>query len=216
LASPQTSRPSLHSALIEHAVFGLDRWLRQRQGVCEYSENPHCLFRMQPGKAEVEVVLADGTRVAPGATVLNLHLWNEHVPPMSDGGATLNWARALARDVDLSLRELAFHLRWTRNLDDVVALRCDMRLGTAGQSAQLARIAARYGFEPAEIGVQDRRSVQRLAENMFIMLLVLAANPAALRPTILQRNHTLVYLSRLALQRRYAVTDRGHRGAKLC
>jgi len=217
LLSQQSSYFSIHTALFEQAVFGLDRWLRARQGVSEYSDNPLCLFRIQPAKADVALLLGDGTRIRPGATILNLHLWNEHIPPMGPEGATLKWARALARGIDLSLQELALHLRWTRALDDVVAVRADMRLGTAAQSAQLARIAARYGFEPAGGPPGEQGSVHRLAENMFIMLLVLAANPAALRGPVLRRNHTLVYLSRLALQRRYAVTaGRGHRGATLC
>jgi len=220
--SQQSSLASLHSALIEQAVFGLDRWLRQRQGVCEYSDNLQCLFRIQPAKAETDVTLADGTQVAAGDAVLNLHLWNEHVPPIGPEGATLQWAGALAHGIDLSLRELALHLRWTRALDGVVALRADMRLGTAGQSAQLARMAARYGFVPAtgrmDAEAGDYRPMQRLAENMFIVLLVLATNPVALRAPVLRRDHTLVYLSRLALEERYAVCAgrRGYRGASLC
>lgn len=217
MLSQQSSHFSIHTALFEQAVFGLDRWLRAIQGVYEYTDNPDCLFRIQPARADATVVLGDGTRIGDGATVLNLHLWNEHIPPIGHGGATLKWARALARGIDLSLQELALHLRWTRALDGVVALRADMRLGTAAQSAQLARIAARYGFEPAGGGAGDHGSVHRLAENMFITMLVLAANPAALHGPILRRNHTLVYLSRLALQRRYAVTaGRGHRGTTLC
>jgi hypothetical protein len=214
----QFARSSIHSVFIEQAVFGIDRWLRYRQGVSEYTDNRQCLFRIQPAKEEREVVLSDGTHLTAGALVLNLHLWNEHVPPMGPNGATMQWARALAQGIDLSLRELALHLRWTRSLDDVVALRADMRLGTAGQGAQLARIAARYGFEPACSSLDDLGPMHRLAENVFIMLLVLATNPVALRSPVLRRDRTLVYLSRLALERRYAVTAsrRGKRGATLC
>jgi len=213
----QQTHFSIHATLIEPAIFGLDRWLRQRQGVYEFADDPHCLFRLQPARTDTEIVLADGTHLLPGAPVLDLHLWNEHIPPIGAEGVTLKWARTLARGIDLSLRDLALHLRWTRALDDVAALRADMRLGTASQSAQVARIASRYGFEPASAGVEDHGSVHRLAENMFITLLVLAANPAALRLPILRRNHALLYLSRLALQRRYAVTaGRDNRGATLC
>jgi hypothetical protein len=218
LLSQQSPRSS---ALIEQAVFGLDRWLRQRQGVLEFSDHPQCLFRIQPAKADAEVLLADGTRVAQGATLLNLHLWNEHVPAIGAEGATLQWARAVSRAIDLSLNELARHLGSTPSLDDVAALRADMRLGTVEQGAQLARLAARYGFQPAcgtGAHAGDTGTVQRLAENMFILLLVLATNPAAFGTPVLRRDHTLVYLSRLALEQRYAVTDgrRGNRGATLC
>lgn len=218
MLSQQSPYFSFHSILIEQAVFGLDRWLRQRQGVYEYSDSSRCLFRIQPAKADSEVRLGDGTYIAPDMLVLNLHLWNEHVPPMGADGATLQWARALAQGIDLSLRELALHLRWTRALDGVVALRADMRLGAAGQGAQLARIAARYGFEPTCGSLDEPRLVYRLAENMFITLLVLATNPVALRSPVSRRDHTVVYLSRLALERRYAVTAsrQDKRGATLC
>jgi hypothetical protein len=203
------------TALIEQAVFGIDRWLRQRQGVYEYSGDPFCVFRVQRMQAEAGVLLSDGTRVAAGDPVLNLHLWNEHVPPMRLEGATVAWAREATRRVDRSMRDLARHLKWTRALDDIVALRGDMRLGTPEQSSQLARLAAHYGFEPAgENGIDlTSGTVQRFAENVFIFLLVMATNPLALRAPVLRRDHKLVYLSRTALERRYAGTRRaGRRG----
>jgi len=207
------------TALIEQAVFGLDRWLRHRQGVYEYSSGPFCVFRVQRAQAEADMLLSDGTRIAAGDPVLNLHLWNEHVPPMRLQGATVAWAREATRRVELSMRELARHLKWTRALDDIVALRGDMRLGTPEQSSQLARLAAHYGFEPAGGNRIDLSSpaVQRFAENVFIFLLVMATNPVALRAPVLRRDHKLVYLSRAALEGRYAGAEKrtGRRGGDL-
>jgi hypothetical protein len=192
--------------LVEHAVFGLDRWLRQRQGVYEYSDDPRCLFRVQRTAAECDVMLGDGTHIRQGAPVLNLHLWNEHVPPLGPNGFCIAWAREATRRVELSMYGLVRHLKWTRALDDIVALRGDMRLGTAEKSGQFARIAARYGFEPAGTASEGFTpgTLKRFAENVFICLLVLATNPAALRLPVLRRDHKLVYLSRTALETRYA------------
>jgi hypothetical protein len=187
-------------------VFGLDRWLRHYQGVYEYSDDPLCMFRVQRGQADGELRLNDGTQLGPGAPVLNLHLWNEHVPVIGPNGITMNWAREMTRRVELSMYALARHLKWTRGLDDIVAIRGDMLLGTAAQNGQLVRIAARYGFEPAASGpsVFGPATVKLFAENVFICLLVLATNPAALRTPVLRRSHKLVYLSRAALETRYA------------
>ena len=101
---------------------------------------------------------------------------------------------------------LARHLKWTRALDDIVALRGNMRLGTVEQSDQLAGIAARYGFEAAGADPEQvtAGTLTRFAENVFISLLVFATNPAALRLPVLRRYHKLVYLSRAALETRYA------------
>jgi hypothetical protein len=213
----QATHLAFHSAWFEQAVFGLDRWLRQRQGVLEYSDNPDCVFRIQRAKAETPLVLRDGTRIAAGDAVLNIHLWNEQFPAMGGDGATMRWARAVAGGIDLSLRELAQHLRWTRAYDDVVALRADMRLGTAEQSSQLARISGRYGFE-AGCAAGEHGAIHRLGENIFLVLLVLATNPVALRAPVLWRDHTLVYLSRSSLEDRYATRTqrRGTRGATVC
>lgn len=199
-------------------MFALDRWLRQRQGVYEFSDDPLCMFRAQPARADCELRLSDGTHVRPGAPILNLHLWNEHVPPLGVSTVCINWAREFTRRVELSMRALAGHLRWNRALDDVIAIRGNMRLGTADQSGQLARLAGRYGFEPAGEDGPDFTvaSMQRLAENVFICLLVLATNPVALRAPVLRRHHKLVYLSRAVLETRYAPAvpprDRRFRG----
>ena len=206
-------QPSTHPAgagapWLEHAVLGLDRWLRQRQGVYEYSTNPLCIFRIARAQADGDARLSDGIHIKAGAPILDLHLWNEHVPPMSPGGATVPWAREFTYRIDVSMRDLARHLKWTRALDDVVALRGNMRLGTAAQNGQLARLAARYGFEPATGGAGPG-PVQRFAENAFIFLLVLAINPVALRAPVLRRDNKLVYLSRAALERRYAAAPTG-------
>ena len=189
-------------ALIEHAVYALDRWLRRRQGVYEYTANPACLFRVNRGEADQPLTLADGTRIRPGDPILNLHLWNEHMPPMPPHGPTVAWARQAHRAVDTSLRELA---RWiTRQADhaDIAALRADMRLATVAHNPQLARIAAHLGFESAAFQAETG-SIRQLGENILIYLLVLAANPAAVRTDVLWRDHALFYLSRAALERRY-------------
>lgn len=205
---PFTHPAGSGTAWLEYAVLGLDRWLRQRQGVYEYSTNPLCIFRIARAQADTDVQLSDGIRIFAGSPVLDLHLWNEHVPPMGPGGATVTWAREFTHRIQVSMRDLARHLKWTRALDDVVALRGNMRLGTAAQNGQLARVAARYGFEPAAGGCGPG-PVQRFAENVFIFLLVSATNPAALRVPVLRRDNKLVYLSRAALERRYADAPSG-------
>ena len=189
-------------ALLEHAVYGLDRWLRRRQGVYEYTANPVCLFRINRDQADQSLALIDGTRIRPGVPILNLHLWNAPMPPMPAEGPTIGWARQAHRAVDVSLRELARWLACEGDLADMAALRADMRLAAVAQSGQLVRITAHYGFESAAFRAETG-SLRQLGENILIYLLVLAANPAAIRTDVLWRDHALVYLSRAALERRY-------------
>ena len=193
--------------LLEHAVFGLDRWLRRHQGVYEYSSDPACIFRIQRIAADETVALGDGTCIAPGDPILNLHLWNEHIPSMSHGGATVRWARRISRATESSLRGLARHIVDHPELEDIIALRADIRLGTIDRRAQLARLTAHLGFEPAIGALHPPRALVRLGENIFMLFLVLATNPAAAGAPVLRRDHTRVYLSRTALDRRYGKGD---------
>src|SRR5262249_61089430 len=51
--------------------------------------------------------------------VIDLHLWNEHVPLMPKQGATIAWARRMCFCIEVSLRELAKHLMARPELDDI-------------------------------------------------------------------------------------------------
>jgi hypothetical protein len=189
---------------VRRAVLGLDRWLQHSLGVHEYTTDSRCLFRIQRARARANVALSDGTRIRAGEPLLNLHFWNEHVPAMGDQGATVAWARQVSRAIAISLNGLAEHLSARPDLGDIVALRADMRFGTADRSKQLARISARYGFAAALSG--DGSGSGRLhdvGERALIFLLILATNPGSLRFNTFRRDHKVVYLSRATLERRY-------------
>ena len=188
----------------EQWVFSLDRRLRRWHGIYEFTAHRDCLFRAERCLAEESLLLSDGVRVHPGDPMLRVHLWNEHVPLMGKGGPTIAWARRASRAIDTSLRELARHVAQCSDLDPVVAICADMRLATVKQSAQLARIVARYGFEPAKNSRVGRPGLARLiGENILMVMLVLATNPIAFRAAILRRDHARVVLSRAKLLRRY-------------
>ncbi|HEY7889455.1 MAG TPA: hypothetical protein VIC29_14635 [Steroidobacteraceae bacterium] len=188
----------------EQWVFSLDRWLRRWHGVYEFTAHRDCLFRAERCLAEESLLLSDGVRVRRGDPLLRVHLWNEHMPSMGQAGPTIGWARRASRAIETSLRELARHVSQCSDLDGVVAVCADMRIGTAKQSAQLARIVSRYGFEPAKNSRVGRPGWLRLVgENILMVLLVLATNPIAFRPAVLRRDHARVVLSRTKLLRRY-------------
>lgn len=186
------------------AVFLLDSWLRRRQRVFEFAADPICLFRLQLTTAEHGLRLGDGTVVAPGEPMLALHIWNEHVPPMGADGPDLAWGRLLGIRVDHSLRLLARHTReHPAEYRHVAAIRADMSLGSEARNRRLGRLAARFGFESVRGSLSEPGPVRRLGENMLMLLLVLASNPAAARPAVLRRRHTVAYLSRRLLEQRY-------------
>lgn len=202
--------------LVARAVFTLDRWLQKRERVYEYTDDPLCIFRAQRAEAEYPVVLTDGTVVNKGASIIKLHIWNQHVPPMGPyGGASMAWARELSRRVGPSLCALERHLAELPDGDEIVAICGEMGLGTAAQGDRLGGLAGRYGFESVDDGghVRSRYTLRRLGENILILLLVLATNPLSARPSVLLRDRKPVYLSRKAL-RRHCHTSPGAAAAK--
>lgn len=185
------------------AVFALDGRLRRAQGIIEYSNDPGCFFRIKRIVADQSAALPDGTRLNVGDSILDLHIWNEHMPPIGRQGPTLAWGRQFSQAIDRSLRALADYLRRNPDLDDIRAIRADMSLRPAERGDQLARIIGHYGFHwvPANGGL--KWGPHRLGRHILMFLLVVASNPNAARATVFRRDRTVSYLSRGALERRY-------------
>lgn len=193
-------------AALRPMVEAIDRRLRDRLQVIEYSTSPDCVFRFQIIPCEEDLLLDDGTRLRCGDRVIDLHFWNEQIPLMPEGAPTLAFARRIERCIDFSLCELAKYLGVQRDLDDIQAIRGNMSLGAWRRSEQSARLAAKYGFErvsphePPSIG----QRLHRLGENLLVTMLALMRNPNSVRGDTLWRDRTLTYLSRRALEQRYA------------
>jgi hypothetical protein len=187
------------------AVGLLDRRLRHEQAVFEYTRHPDCVFRLDINRAVKAFVLRDGTRVHPGQRVARLHFWNEQVPAIPKSGATIAWARQLQRGIATSLRELASFLASRPDLADVAVVCGEVPSGTRGQSAQVARIMANYGFEatvePEHLSVGER--LHRFGENILISMILLAHNPGALHLGTLNRVRVPIHLSRRTLERKF-------------
>jgi hypothetical protein len=201
------------AAWVEHAVLSIDRRLRRRYGIYEYSTHAECLFRIERAQADQTLMLSDGTQVWFGDPILKLHLWNEHMPPIGPNGPSVAWGRQARRAAENSLRLLASYVRQMNELDDVVAVRADMRLGPASKHPQIARIMGRFGFEavagdaPAKMG-----TLRTIGTNIMMFMLVLATNPVALRGSVLLRGPQRLFLSRAALERRHGGSRRAAAG----
>ena len=203
---PAMGARSMKGQWLSQLVFALDRGLRRRQGIFEYVPARECVFRIQRIEANRHLRLKDGTDVSPGDPVLALHIWNENIPAIGDEGPTVAWGRRLGRAMDSSLEQLACFLRHCPDFKGVSAFRMDMATGTAERNRLTVRILGRYGFEPAPVCEgKPAGYFRRLGENIWVLLLILAANRNAARASIFRRERAVVYLSRAALDRRYSV-----------
>lgn len=185
-------------------VFGLDKRLRRRLSVIEYTNNPRCICRIEIKALKRDVMLADGTSSLCGDRAIILHLWNEQVPVMPDRGPSVAWARRMRRGFEVSLRELVRYLAHQPDLDDVLVVHGKLATGRR-QTARLMRLIARFGFEAAiEPGPVTMLQRSRwLGENVLISLLVWAHNAVALRYDTLWRDRIHLFLSRRMLEARY-------------
>lgn len=186
-------------------VFALDERLRRHLSVFDYVDHRDCILRMQISHADEEVALANGLSVRAGDRLIDLHLWNEHLPEMGCDGPSVRWARRMAKSLDFSLRELANYLRVRPQLDDIAVIRGVMPVRGLEQSRHLHFIVARYGFHaapetaPRSLG----RHLHRAGENALGLMLALASNPAAAHLDLLRRGRAPLYLARRDLDARY-------------
>jgi hypothetical protein len=127
------------------AVFALDRYLRRRMGLSGVCDDPRCLFRMRRGAAPYDLVL-DGDRIPAGAPVVELHFWNEHFPPVPEGGPTLRWGVQGQKMVTFSCHALAHRLVEDGELTDVRAVGGTTPLFAVGDGSGWERIFLRLGF----------------------------------------------------------------------
>lgn len=193
----------MFSRALGRVIFGIDDVLRARHHVFEFSQESRTIFRMQVRACEHDVTMSDATRAFVGDRMIDLHLWNEHLPLLKDG--SLRFARRMNECLHVSLGELATYVAASSELDDIEVIRANMGFGTLAQTRQLLRISSRYGFEP--IGDPRRPTrlqlFHRFGENVLISLMVLARNDIALRRDSLARSRVQVFLSRRALLDRY-------------
>jgi ceramide glucosyltransferase len=183
----------------------LDRHLRARQNIFEYTEDPSCIFRARIGELAHHLQLQDGTQLAPGERVLELHFWNEHLPPLKSGDhPDLLWAVSARRQLLQSLVILARFLESRPDLNDIRAIGGSSLLG-AQNIAQSMRLVTRIGFEfqddPPERGLRGR--LHHLGEILLTRLLIRAFNPGARKPSLASNQQTRVWMSRRVLMRRY-------------
>jgi hypothetical protein len=127
-------------------VVPLDRLLRSRFGVFEFSDDPDCLFRARFARTERKIELPDRA-IQAGEPVLELHFWNEHFTPVPAGGPDIKWAVNGSKKVVASCRLLARQLRENPEMAQVCAIGGTTPLFRAGAGSGWEKIFSRLGFE---------------------------------------------------------------------
>lgn len=201
--------------VVYRAVSRLDRWLRQRQNIFEFTADPGCLLRIAVISSREEVTLADGTQIHPGDPIVELHLWNEHIPPFPKQGLDLAWGLLAHERLRRSMAALAVYLEREDRLADVKACRGETVFVLRGGRQGLSRVLQRYGFELPERDPPRSlsRRIHDMLENLLLWGMVWAFNPAGLQKTKLVRERHPVWISRSMLLGKYGREVAAHRSA---
>lgn len=127
------------------AVRALDRHLRERHNIVEFSDDPDCLFRVRLGEAYRDLPLPDGT-VSRGEPIAEVHWWNEHLPPFEEGGTGLKWAVRMRRRFITTHQEMARQIMHNPDWRGVRAVGTTTAMFPADEIGAWERRMARLGY----------------------------------------------------------------------
>lgn len=180
----------------------IDRLLRWALGVYEFDDDPDCLLRVRLAPTAHVIILPD-RKVPAGAQILELHLWNEHIPPLSPAGPDLAWATRIYRRLKVSFRALAYQIQCDLQLADVQAVGGITALFFPGDGTAGETLFRHLGFTLRP----HHSSFGRLGEfweNFYTWWIMWTFNPASLRYRKLRRlRRTEIWMSTAEFLRRY-------------
>jgi hypothetical protein len=199
---PAAPRSPFSKGLLDAAVRLVERTLRRRHNVVEYTTDRDCVLRIATTVAADRIDLADGTQIRPGDAVVELHFWNEQLPAIPREGPLIAWGIAMCERAQRSLELLAAHLA-DDAYGDVKALRGEASFGSRLGRRQMARVARRFGFELLQGAPPLSRRFRFFWENFLVWGLIRTFNPGGLRGKRLLNERYELWMSRAELIRRY-------------
>ncbi|MEJ2031715.1 MAG: hypothetical protein P8Y63_01450 [Deltaproteobacteria bacterium] len=198
-------RRSVSISPLRRLIRRLDHYLLRRQEIREFSSKEECLLRLSVGKCPRPVQLADGTSIACGEPVGDLHWWNEHIPVMKDGRPDLRWARDFQRCLRITLEELAAHIQES-GWQEVKGFRGDNSFGGRQGQIGIPELFRRWGFEL----VATERPTGFMArfvsfwEGVYLLLMIWAYSSTALgKRNIREMKSGEIWISRAVLLEKY-------------
>ncbi len=193
--APLSARRSIGQDFLRRLVRVADAGLRRIGGVSEFETADNGLLRIAKGHTEHNFVFRDGTRVSQGQAVIDLHLWNEHLPPFPHGGPELGWKKRVRQQLMASLHRLAFRIVDDTRLQGAQALRMTISIPLLGQQSLLASLLISAGFEAGELASR-KSTILRFLDNIWAWLLTWTYNPRALAGWRFNRTRAEFWMSR--------------------
>ena len=193
--APLSAMRSIGGDFFRRLVRVADAALRRIGGVSEFETADDGLLRIAERDAEHDFVFRDGTHVRQGQAVIDLHLWNEHLPPFPNGGPELGWKKRVRQQLMASLHRLAFRIVDNPRLQGAQALQVTISIPNLGQQSLLARLLISTGFEAGEM-TSRKSAILRFLDNIWAWLLTWTYNPRALVGWRFNRTRAEFWMSR--------------------
>ncbi len=130
---------------MKQIIRGFDRFLRWALGVFEFCGEDDCLLRVRRTALSRSLTLA-GQTYAVGTAMIELHLWNEHLPRLPAAGPDLAWAVRTQRRLVKSFRALARQMPRDPRLADAILVGGVTVLPLAGAHAGGVKLFQQLGF----------------------------------------------------------------------
>lgn len=195
-------RPHRGPLNVRRVIRAFDRWLSDVEGVFLFSRDSQEMVRLRWARVDRDIRLREG-RVPGGTRILEIHLWNDHLPPMPKEGPDLAWALKIERGFIRSLRRLARELQTNPLYAEVPALRGTTVLLNPDDPSGGESLMVRLGFE----GFPTPRSLWGFGdfwENFYSWWLMWAYNEATLRGRGMRRLRRVdIWMSRQRLMALY-------------
>jgi hypothetical protein len=189
----------------------VDVFLRHQQNIFEFCDDPDCLLRIALRPVRAGFFLSTGFQVQPGKLMGELHLWNEHIPPIPAGGPDFAWGKLIRRQTLRSFSLLAENVCFDSRFRDVQVFCARTRLGGNKSPELFDRLMQFFGFELVEERACAgwREQLTGLGECLLQWSLLRAFNPAALtNHRLIQLPFRQLWMSRETLLRKYPATLR--------
>jgi len=190
-----------------------DAMLRRAYGVFEFCDDENCLLRLRLTEAPYPLRLSDHV-VRAGDPVLELHLWNEHIPPLPPDGPDLAWATRMRRMLIHSFHVLARYMENDPHLSSVCAVGGVTVLLSPGDRPGGERLMERLGFTITPYHNPLGRFGE-FWENFYAWWLMWTFNAASLRRRQLIRLRRVeVWMSADEFLQRYGTSMAGTHNAR--
>jgi hypothetical protein len=183
-------------SLVTRLILRLDNHLKRERGVTELV-GASGILRVAVVPAEADVRLSDGTFVAEGDPIIELHFAHERMPQAGEG-AGISWGARFGRLLTISFRELAAAADVDPSLKDAKAV--IGRLAFAGERnrGDARRFGMRFCLQiletPAPVSIARR--IHDFGEDLWLVALTWVFNRGALKGRSVLRMREDLWMSR--------------------